>query len=65
MRLNSDRERRDLDALYRVEDNHLVLLEVESYVDVIFDWEGANGDLDASKLVVFARESNLIGFSFT
>ena len=34
-------------------------------VDVIFDWEGANGDLDASKLVVFARESNLIGFSFT
>ena len=47
VRLNSDRERRDLDPLYRVQDNRLVFLEAESYVDDIFDWEkGANGGVN-------------------
>jgi len=36
---NSDRDRQDLDALYRVEDNRLELLEEKNYVDAIFDWE--------------------------
>ena len=45
--LNSDREHRDLDPLYRVQDNRLVFLEAESYVDDIFDWEkGANGGVN-------------------
>jgi len=44
VRLNSGRERRDLVVLYKVEDNRLVVLEVESYVDDILDWEKrANG----------------------
>lgn len=57
----SDRGRQDLDALYRVEDNRLVLLEELNYVDVIFDWEkGANGGVDTwmfAELVAFARAS--------
>lgn len=59
--LNSNRERQDLDALYRVEDNRLVLLAELNYVDVIFDWEkGANGGVDTwmfAELVAFARGS--------
>jgi hypothetical protein len=39
VRLNFDCERGDLDALRRVEDNRLVLLKVESYDDVNFNWE--------------------------
>jgi len=58
---NSDRDRQDLDALCRVEDNRLVLLEAKNHVDVIFDWEkGANGGVDTwmfSELVVLARDS--------
>jgi len=37
--LNSDRDRQDLDALYRVEDNRLELLEAKNYVDVVLDSE--------------------------
>ena len=62
-RLTSDRKRRDLDAVYRVEDDHAVLLEVESYVvDVIFDWEkGTNGGMDTwifSGIGVLAHDHN-------
>jgi hypothetical protein len=62
--LNYDRERRDLDALYRLEDNRPVLLEAESYVDVIFDWKkGANGGVDPwifAALVVFTCDQCVV-----
>ena len=62
---NSDRDRQDSDGLYGVEDNRLVLLEAENYVDVIFDWDkGANGGVDRwmfSELVVLARDSEYPG----
>jgi len=56
----------DLDALYRVDDNRLVLLGRLNYVNSILDWEkGANGGVDTwvfAELVVLARDSESFGF---
>ena len=56
----------------RVEDNRLLLLEVENYFDVIFDWEKllmecGHGGVDdfPTLLYFFITMSNLIDFSFT
>jgi hypothetical protein len=51
----------DQDALFRVDDDRLVLLKKGNYDDRMLDWErGANGDIDAwgfAELVVLARGS--------
>ena len=56
----------DLDTLYGVDDNRLILLGRLNYVDSIIDWEkGANGGVDTwvfAELVVVARDSESFGF---
>jgi hypothetical protein len=57
----------NMDELFRVDDNRLVLLEEENYDARMLDWErGANGGIDAwgfAELVVLARGSEYFSHS--